>query len=88
MVRADSNVLTISASGQITWNGAPVSLAKLEGLLKQTASMDEEPTLEFYPDVEASYEISAAVLMRIKQSGVTKFGFVGNERYRMTDDED
>lgn len=88
MVRADSNVLAITASGEITWNGAPVSLSELERLLKQTARMDEEPTLEFYPDVEASYEISAAVLMRIKQSGVTKFGFVGNERYRMTDDED
>ncbi len=30
----------------------------------------------------ASYEIAARVLNDIKASGVTKFGFVGNERYR------
>ena len=38
--------------------------------------------LQFEPDALASYERSARVLEIIKASGVTKFGFVGNERYR------
>src|ERR687890_258309 len=38
--------------------------------------------LQFEPDASASYDLSAKVLNIIKGSGVTKFGFVGNEKYR------
>ena len=31
----------------------------------------------------ASYDRSSKVLQIIKTSGVTKFGFVGNEKYRV-----
>ena len=33
-------------------------------------------------EAQASYDLAAKVLQLIKASGVTKFGFVGNERYR------
>ena len=42
-----------------------------------------EPEIQFEPEARASYEISARVLNLIKASGVTKFGFVGNEQYRV-----
>ena len=42
-----------------------------------------EPELQFEPEAEASYDLSAKVLNIIKGSGVTKFGFVGNEKYRV-----
>ena len=45
--------------------------------------MPVEPELQFEPEPEASYELSAQVLNIIKGSGVTKFGFVGNEKYRV-----
>jgi biopolymer transport protein ExbD len=41
-----------------------------------------EPELQFEPEPLASYELSAKVLQIIKSSGVTKFGFVGNDKYR------
>ena len=44
--------------------------------------MAVEPELQFEPEPLASYDLSAKVLQLIKVSGVTKFGFVGNERYR------
>ena len=39
--------------------------------------------LQFEPEARASYDLSAKVLNIIKASGVTKFGFVGNEQYRV-----
>ena len=43
--------------------------------------MKPEPELQFQPEAGASYQLSAAALNIIKGSGVTRFGFVGNEAY-------
>ena len=40
-----------------------------------------EPELQFAPDGSASYGLSAEVLRLIKGSGLSAFGFVGNERF-------
>ena len=50
-------------------------------LLEQTRNMDPEPELQFQPESEAGYEQASKVLSLIKQSKVTKFGFMGNEVY-------
>jgi len=39
--------------------------------------------LQFLPSPDAPYDKSADALRVIKQSGVTKFGFVGNEKCRV-----
>jgi hypothetical protein len=36
--------------------------------------------VRFEPPMEADYKVSACILQRIKDGGVTKFGFVGNEK--------
>ena len=77
------NKLILSATDQILWNGETVSQAQLITLLAETTQMAVEPELQFEPEAQASYEIAAKVLQTIKASGVTKFGFVGNERYRV-----
>ena len=41
-----------------------------------------EPELQFQPDAAARYLAVDEVLADIRRSGVTKLGFVGNERYR------
>jgi len=35
----------------------------------------------FQPSVDGDYEAAACVLQRVKNAGVTNFGFVGNEKY-------
>ena len=77
------NKLVLSATDQILWNGETVSQGQLITLLAETTQMAVEPELQFEPEAQASYEIAAKVLQTIKTSGVTKFGFVGNERYRV-----
>lgn len=74
------NVLAISRDAEISWNGVPVTLEQLETVLKQTQTLEAEPHLEFRPHAEAGYDISAEVLNLVMQSGVTKFGFIGNEK--------
>ncbi|MCL9983147.1 MAG: biopolymer transporter ExbD [Erythrobacter sp.] len=76
------NKLILTQADQILWNGSVIDAGQLVTLLSDTTRMAVEPELQFEPEPLASYDITAKVLQIIKQSGVTKFGFVGNERYR------
>ncbi len=76
------NKLVLTQADQILWNGTPVDSGQLVTLLSETTRMAVEPELQFEPEPLASYDMSAKVLQIIKTSGVTKFGFVGNEKYR------
>ena len=75
------NRLIVTADDRILWNGTSVSERDLSVLLAQSLRMPVEPELQFQPDAQASYDLAAKVTSRIKQSGVTKFGVVGNEQY-------
>ena len=76
------NRVVIDADDTVRWNGDAVDHGQLAALLRQTLTMPVEPELQFEPDANASYDASARVLATIESSGVTRFGFVGNERYR------
>jgi biopolymer transport protein ExbD len=76
------NKLVLTPQDQILWNGTPISEGQLVATLQQTTAMAVEPELQFEPEALASYSLSARVLQDIKLSGVTKFGFVGNDKYR------
>jgi len=76
------NKLVLTAENQILWNAEPVTQGQLTTLLQETLTIEPEPELQFEPEAQASYDLSAKVLNIIKASGVTKFGFVGNEKYR------
>lgn len=77
-----ANRLTIDANDRLLWNGTQIAPPQLAALLAQTLRMRVEPELQFAPEARASYRTSALTLRTIKASGVTRFGFVGNERYR------
>ncbi len=76
------NKLVLTAQEQILWNGTAISEGQLVQTLADTTKMNPEPELQFEPEPLASYDLSAKVLQNIKSSGVTKFGFVGNDKYR------
>ena len=75
------NKLVLTQGNEILWNGAPTTQGQLVSLLKATRAMEVEPELQFQPEEYASYEIANQLLKIIKDSGVTKFGFVGNEQF-------
>jgi biopolymer transport protein ExbD len=77
------NKIFIEDNGAILWNGSPVSQQQIADYLKQTKAMDPEPELQFQPTENAPYVIVDEVLAVVKRSSITKFGFVGNENYRV-----
>ncbi len=75
------NKVAIDAAGTITWNGNPIDKLTLRQYLKASMALPVEPELQFQPDKQTRYVIVDEVLAIIKQSKVTKLGFVGNEQY-------
>ena len=77
------NKIVLTPGNEILWNGTPINQGELVANLQTSLSYSVEPELQFEPEAMASYDLSAKVLNIIKASGVTKFGFVGNEKYRV-----
>lgn len=76
------NKVVLTAQDQILWNGQPLTEGELQATLIQSLKLVPEPELQFEPEPLASYDLSVRVLRDIKAAGVTKFGFVGNDKYR------
>jgi biopolymer transport protein ExbD len=66
----------------ISWNGAAIDRLTLRRYLARSLALPVEPELQFQPDAAARYVVVDEVLADIRRSGVTKLGFVGNERYQ------
>jgi len=80
-VKPIKNKVSLTPDNKILWDDKQVDPGALRTLLLQSAQMKPEPELQFQPDAQAGYDLSAHVLNIIKGSGVTKFGFVGNEQF-------
>ena len=83
MVDPIKNKIVLTPQNQILWNGTAIDDGTLVANLQTSLTYAVEPELQFEPEANASYDLSAKVLNIIKASGVTKFGFVGNEKYRV-----
>ena len=81
IIKRDKNKVVIMPNNEILWNGTPMDQGQLLGALQATLNIKPEPELQFQPDPQAPYDTSVKVLNIIKGSGVTAFGFVGNEQY-------
>ena len=79
------NKLVLTPNNEILWNGTPIDQGILVANLQRSLALPVEPELQFEPEAQASYDLAAKVLNIIKHSGVTTFGFVGNEKYRVFD---
>ena len=77
----DKNKVSVTPAGEITWNNQPLDQGGLLFQLQQTIKIKPEPELQFQPDPQAPYDTTAKVLNIIKGSGVSAFGFVGNEQF-------
>ena len=76
------NTVHIDARDRLYWNGQSLDRQQLLNQLAGAAARTEQPQIRFDPDPRASYDRSARTIALIKDSGIEKFAFVGNERYR------
>ena len=79
------NTVSIDPSDQLFWNGSAVTSDQLRVQVSAASAMEAEPLLRFEPAALASYNASVQAITLIKESGATRFAFVGNERYRTLD---
>ena len=82
IVERVKNELALSATGQLSWNGQPISDAQLASALGEVAGMAEQPEVHFRPHATARYQRVDEVLGIAAKSGADRFGFAGNEQYR------
>ena len=75
------NKIIILPNREVQWNGTPVTQDQVAQFLAQTVAMKPEPELQFQPSPIAPYDVVDMTLATVKQAGVNKFGFVGNEQY-------
>lgn len=75
------NKLVLTEQNALLWNGTPISEGNLVSLLQATKMMNPEPELQFQPADYASYEVANRIMRDITQVKVSKFGFVGNEKF-------
>ncbi len=78
--------LDLDAAGRLFWNGRAISDEALPARLAQLAADPAEPELHIAANAETRYERVDQTLADVRRAGVTRLGFVGNERFaRMLD---
>lgn len=75
------NHLTIAPNGAIAWNGSGLNETELLVTLRAAERVVPEPLVLFEPHGSAPYGDTARVLRIVKESGLSAFGFVGNDRF-------
>jgi biopolymer transport protein ExbD len=73
--------LVVDFDGTISWNGTTVSIADLDGYLKDAANKNPQPEIHVNPNRLAKYDWVAEVLAHAQRIGVTHIGFVGVDQY-------
>lgn len=76
------NEIVLTSQNRILWNGKAVTAAELASNLTQSQALPVKPSLEFAPEADAGYNLSAAVLNVIRLSHVRELDFVDSEKYR------
>jgi biopolymer transport protein ExbD len=79
-----SNLLVVKADGSLRWNGLAIGGDELSQELAITRQMAPQPELHLQPEPAARHGDVDRVLAIIKREQISKFGFVGNEKYLNT----
>jgi len=75
------HLIDLDAAGTVAWDGTPVDTAGLQARLAAVKS-DPNVQVQIRADAAARYERFDQTLAVIERSGITKLGFIGNERFK------
>lgn len=76
-----SHRLDLDAGGRLYWDGRAIADPALAPLLARLAADPSQPALHIAVHAETRYERVDHILAAIGRAGVTRMGFVGNERF-------
>lgn len=72
--------IAIAPSGALQWDGMPIRLVDLPSRLTAITA-NPDASLQIAADPTARYDMFVRTLAVIKRAGVTRLGFVGNDRF-------
>jgi biopolymer transport protein ExbD len=75
------NLISLTPTAVVTWNGEPVSEAQLTAVLKIAAHRVPEPLIRFEPESGAPYGPALRTLNLIRATDPAVFAFAGTEKY-------
>lgn len=75
------HLIDLDAKGVVSWDGSPVDAKTLQARL---AAVQPDPNVQIQirADAAARYERFDQTLAVIERSGITRLGFIGNERFQ------
>ena len=76
-----THMIDLDAKGAVAWDGSPVDTAALKARLDAVRA-DPNVAVQIRADAAARYERFDQTLAVIEKAGITKLGFIGNERFK------
>jgi biopolymer transport protein ExbD len=73
--------LALDSASRLSWDGAPIAEGALPARLAGLRGARADAILHFSAEAGTRYEDFDRVLADVKRAGVTRMGFVGNERF-------
>ena len=73
--------LELDAGGRLFWDGRPIEDRGLGGRLARMAADPSQAELHIAAHAETRYDRVNQILAVVRRSGITRLGFVGNERF-------
>ena len=73
--------LGLDSAGALSWDGQSIAAAELPGRLTALAADPAEPQLHIAADAETPYLRVDEALAEVKRAGITRLGFVDNQRF-------
>jgi biopolymer transport protein ExbD len=77
----ETHQLALDSASRLSWDGAPIAEAALAARLAAFRAAAPDGILHFRAEADTRYEDFDRVLADVKRAGVTRLGFVGNDRF-------
>ncbi|MEO6217958.1 MAG: biopolymer transporter ExbD [Sphingomonas sp.] len=81
MAKPVTHMIDLDARGTVAWDGTPVDDVGLKARLDAVRA-DPNVAVQIRADAAARYERFDQTLAVIEKAGITKLGFIGNERFK------
>ena len=76
VLKAETVTLSVTASGDVHWNGEKLAPAALDARLRAAAAQDPQPEVHIHGDRKAAYEHVVSAMAAAQRAGILKLGFV------------
>jgi biopolymer transport protein ExbD len=77
----ETHQLALDAASRLTWDGVPIAETALPARLAAFRAAGPDGVLHFRAEAQTRYEDFDRILAGVKRAGVTRLGFVGNDRF-------